>query len=276
MVINEKFYDFLKCKTWNLTEKWYENLNKDLNGIYSTTNQEEIQLLKEQNHLFHEKFVDLFNNSSEEGLKSFDDFIEVIVNDNGHQRTPLTEIIGEFFHQQYLYLELLEEFVSKYENELSDKQIIEFSTAILSTINDIILKFTKEFIEQSQIRLKSQQEMIMELSAPVIKLTADSALLPLIGEVDTNRAKVILEQSLQQCADMKIKHLYIDLLGVPVVDTMVAQQLFQMISALKLIGVSTSLSGVRPSIAQTTIQLGIDFKGVETHSSIEQAMRKHR
>lgn len=272
---NQKLYDFLKSKTWQLTERWYESLNKDQNGIYGTTNLEEIQLLKQQNHLFHEKFVEMFNNSDEVCEKSFDDFITMVVNDEGHQHTPLTEIIGEFFRQQQLYLELLEEFMDQYPNELSSKQIIAYTNAILTTINNVVLKFTNEFIEQSKIRLKSQQEMIIELSAPVIKLDSTIALLPLVGEIDTNRAKVILESTLQQCSKLQINHLYIDLLGVPIVDTMVAHQLFHMINALKLIGVSTSLSGVRPSIAQTTVQLGIDFSDIKTYSSIEQAMRKH-
>lgn len=62
---NQKLYDFLKSKTWQLTERWYESLNKDQNGIYGTSNLEEIQLLKQQNHLFHEKFVEMFNKSDE-------------------------------------------------------------------------------------------------------------------------------------------------------------------------------------------------------------------
>jgi len=271
---NQKLYEFLKSRTWQLTEKWYEKLDKDQKGIYSTANQKEIQKLKEQNHLFHERFVKIFDNSSEECEKSFDDFIKMIVNDSGHQNTPLTEIIGEFFSQQHLYLELLEEFMFQHPIELSNKQLIAYTNVILSTINDVILKFTNEFVEQSKLRLKSQQEMIIELSAPVIKIKSNTALLPLVGEIDTHRAKVILESTLSQCSKMKINHLYIDLLGVPVVDTMVAHQLFQMINALRLIGVNTSLSGVRPSIAQTTIQLGVDFKDIETFSSIEQAMSK--
>ena len=105
-----------------------------------------------------------------------------------------------------------------------------------------------------------------------IKLNSTTALLPLIGEIDTHRAKVILESTLNQCAKFKIDRLYIDLLGVPIVDTMVAHQISQMYGALKLIGVDTCLSGVRPSIAQTTVQLCIDFKDIETYSSIEQAM----
>lgn len=272
---NQKLYVFLKSKTWQLTERWYENLNKEQNGIYGTSNPKEIQLLKQQNHLFHEKFVEMFNKSEEVCEKSFDDFITIVVNDVGHQHTPLTEIIGEFFNQQQLYLELLEEFTVQYPNELSSKQIIAYTSAILSTINNVILKFTNEYIEQSKLRLKSQQEMIIELSAPVIKFNSTTALLPLVGEIDTYRAKVILESTLKQCANLQINHLFIDLSGVPIVDTMVAHELFQMINALKLIGVNTSISGLRPSIAQTTVQLGIDFKDIKTFSSIEQAMSKH-
>lgn len=276
MIRNKLLYDFLRERTWLITERWYATLNKDQKGIYGTLNPEEIDKLKKQNHRFQEKFVYLFNEPSEEFLEIFDDFVETVVEDEGHQKTPLTEIIGEFFRQQYLYLELIEEFVELYPEELTIKQIFACHSAIIETINGVILKFSNEFIRQTESRLIAHQEMIMELSAPIIELVNKTAVLPLVGEIDTNRAKVMLEQVLKQCADSHIRHLYIDLSGVPVVDTMVAQQLFHMIDALKLIGVTSSVSGLRPSIAQTTVQLGIDFSNIDTHSTIEQAMRKHK
>ena len=276
MIRNKLFYEFLKERTWKITERWYDTLNKDLVGIYRTTNPEEIELLKYQNHLFQENFINLFNDPKEEFQKNFDDFVATIAIDEGHQNTPLTEILGEFFRQQYFYFELLEEFISLHPEELNIKQIFAYHYAISSTINDIVLRFSAEFIRQSQKRLVAQQEMIHELSAPIIKLMNSTAVLPLVGEIDTNRAKVMLEHALKQCAKDQVQHLYIDLTGVPIVDTMVAKQLFQMIDALKLIGVSSSLSGLRPSIAQTSVQLGIDFTNIETHSTIEQAMRKHK
>ncbi|SDO01689.1 rsbT co-antagonist protein RsbR [Psychrobacillus sp. OK028] len=269
------FFNFLLERTWLLTERWYENLNKNLQGVYSTNNPKEIKILKEQNHLFHQKFVNLFNDSDEEYLKSFDNFIQLVIDDSAHQQTPLPVIIGEFFRQQYLYKELLEEFIELYPNQLTGKQIITYYNDIISTINDVVLRFSSRYIDQAEARLLAHQELIGELSVPIIELVNKTAVLPIVGEIDTKRAKIMLEQSLSQCVAKNIDHLYIDLSGVPVVDTMVAQQLFQMIETLKLIGVSSSLSGVRPSIAQTSVQLGLDFEGVDTHSTISQAMRKH-
>ncbi len=80
--------------------------------------------------------------------------------------------------------------------------------------------------------------MILELSSPIITLSKSTALLPLVGDIDTERAKFILENTLQACAKRRVEHLLIDLSGVVVVDTMVAHQIFKLIEALNLIGVS--------------------------------------
>ena len=273
---NQKLYNYIKERTWQLTERWYATLDKTRKGIYSTSDPQQIAQLKQQNHLFHEKFVELFNASNKLFIDNFDDFVTTISSDEGHQQTPLTEITEEFFRQQYLYLEMVEEFTELYPAELSSKQIFACTQSIIETINGVILRFSEEFIKQSEKRLIAHQEIIIELSAPIIELTDKTAVLPLVGEIDTNRAKIMLEQSLKQCAEAQIRHLYIDLSGVPVVDTMVAQQLFLMVDALSLIGVTSSLSGIRPSIAQTTIQLGIDFSNIETYSTLEKALRKAR
>jgi rsbT co-antagonist protein RsbR len=114
--------------------------------------------------------------------------------------------------------------------------------------------------------------MIHELSSPVITIKKDIALLPLVGDIDTTRAKIILESTLQQCGDKRIAHLYIDLSGVVTVDTMVAHQIFQLIDALGLLGVKSTLSGIRPEVAQTAIQLGLSFENIRIKSNLAQAL----
>jgi rsbT co-antagonist protein RsbR len=116
-------------------------------------------------------------------------------------------------------------------------------------------------------------ELIMELSSPVISLNREIALLPLVGDIDTTRAKIMLESTLQQCASLGVNELLLDLSGVVMIDTMVAQQLFQLIKALDLIGVKTTLSGVRPEIAQTSVQLGISFDKVTIKSTLSSAIK---
>ena len=80
--------------------------------------------------------------------------------------------------------------------------------------------------------------------------------------------------TIQQSADTQITTLIIDLSGVYIVDTMVAQRLFQMIKSLKLIGVRVILTGIRAEVAQTCIQLGIDFSTIQTENSVDRALTK--
>ena len=69
-----------------------------------------------------------------------------------------------------------------------------------------------------------------------------------------------------------VEHLCIDLLGVATIDTMMAQEIFNLVKALHLIGVQTILSGIRPEISQTAIRLGLSFEQVKTTSSLAQAL----
>ncbi|OAZ59384.1 RsbT co-antagonist protein RsbRC [Bacillus siamensis] len=126
------------------------------------------------------------------------------------------------------------------------------------------------------MQLNAQREMILELSSPVITLSKRTGLLPLVGNIDTHRAKYILENTLSTCANRLIEHLLIDLSGVVVVDTMVAHQIFKLIEALNLIGVSSTLSGIRPEIAQTAVQLGINFSDITVKSNLAQALNYHQ
>jgi rsbT co-antagonist protein RsbR len=87
------------------------------------------------------------------------------------------------------------------------------------------------------------------------------------------RAKFILEQTLQQCYEKGVSKLLIDLSGVVMVDTMVAQQIFQLVESLELIGVHAVLSGIRPEIAQTAVQLGLDFDNIEITAKLSNSIQ---
>ncbi|WP_180955316.1 STAS domain-containing protein [Peribacillus deserti] len=97
-------------------------------------------------------------------------------------------------------------------------------------------------------------------------------MLPLIGNLDTDRAQLLLKQTLKQAERLKMQSLIMDLSGVQIVDTIVVHQIFQVIEALKLIGVNTLLTGIRPEIAQNMITIGMEIKGLKTKSTLEQAL----
>ena len=111
--------------------------------------------------------------------------------------------------------------------------------------------------------------MINELSAPIMPITDGIGILPLVGEIDTHRARTILESVLEQCSALKLSYLFLDISGVPIVDTMVAYQIFKVIDSTKLLGIETIISGIRPEIAQKTL-LGFHIRKIQTqlHDSL--------
>ena len=83
-----------------------------------------------------------------------------------------------------------------------------------------------------------------------------------------------MESTLTQSIDAKINTLILDLSGVVMVDTMVAHEIFKLMDALKLIGVRTIVTGIRPEVAQTAVQLGINFSEITTEGNLQNVIRK--
>ena len=266
---------FLLDKAKILTEEWYQSLDKnDSSGVYASKDPAVIRTLKKQNYDFHLHLCQIF---VEEEKKFFDDFqnwILSIAQDEQHLNTPIHFTLREFFRVRDQYLQFIDEFVSTHEAE--KKNEVMWIKIILKAFDKVVLKFVEEHQKVSEQTLKAQQVMIQELSSPVIALDNNRALLPLVGDIDTGRAKFMLEHTLLQCSKLGVDHLFIDLSGVVIIDTMVADQIFQLIKALKLIGVKTSLSGIRPEIAQTTVNLGLSFDNISIKPTLAGALAFNR
>lgn len=121
--------------------------------------------------------------------------------------------------------------------------------------------------------IQKQQEAIYELSTPVIKVWDNLLVLPIIGTLDSQRTQRMMESLLQQIVHTGSKIAILDITGVAVVDTMVANHLIKTITAAGLMGAECILSGISPSIAQTIVHLGIDLSGFRTKSTMMEAMR---
>ena len=94
-------------------------------------------------------------------------------------------------------------------------------------------------------------------------------IMPLIGTIDTERAKLIMENLLEGVITHNSEVVLIDITGVPVVDTMVAHHIIQAAEAVRLIGATCILVGIRPEISQTIVNLGIDLSKFPTKSSLK-------
>jgi rsbT co-antagonist protein RsbR len=120
--------------------------------------------------------------------------------------------------------------------------------------------------------IKRQQEELLELSTPVVKLWDGILALPMIGTLDSQRTQVVMESLLQRIVDTGSEVAIIDITGVPTVDTLVAQHLLKTVTAIRLMGADCIISGVRPQIAQTIVHLGLDLQGVVTKANLADAL----
>jgi rsbT co-antagonist protein RsbR len=119
-----------------------------------------------------------------------------------------------------------------------------------------------------------QQQELLELSTPVIKVWEGVLTLPLIGTLDSARTQVVMESLLQQIVATGASIAILDISGVPAVDTLVAQHLLKTVAATRLMGAECIISGIRPEIAQTMVGLGVDLSGVKTKASMADALKE--
>jgi rsbT co-antagonist protein RsbR len=117
-----------------------------------------------------------------------------------------------------------------------------------------------------------QQQELLELSTPVVKLWDGILALPMIGTLDSARTQIVMETLLQKIVETESEIAILDITGVPTVDTLVAQHLLKTVTALRLMGAECIISGVRPQIAQTIVHLGVDLQGVTTKANLADAL----
>jgi rsbT co-antagonist protein RsbR len=138
-------------------------------------------------------------------------------------------------------------------------------------LDKLALLTTETFMVTREELISRQQQELLELSTPVVKLWDGILALPIIGTLDSARTQVVMEELLQTVVATNSKFAIIDITGVPTVDTLVAQHLLKTITAARLMGAECIISGVRPQIAQTIVHLGINLEDVITKAKLSDA-----
>lgn len=179
--------------------------------------------------------------------------------------TPKDTAIFIFSLKQSLFARLQAEFAQKPET-------LAAATWKLSTLLDNLGLFTIDAYQKSRDQIISrQQQELLELSTPVVKLWKNILALPLIGTLDSERTQIVMESLLQKIVDSGAAIAIIDITGVPMVDTLVAQHLLKTIAAARLMGADCIISGIRPQIAQTIVHLGVNLEDVITKATLADA-----
>ena len=143
-----------------------------------------------------------------------------------------------------------------------------------SRLVDRLAQFTATNYQRTREEVISrQQQELLELSTPVVKLWEGVLAVPMIGTLDSSRTQLVMESLLTRIVETGSELAIIDITGVPTVDTLVAQHLLKTVTAIRLMGADCIISGIRPQIAQTIVHLGIDLQGIVTKASLADALQ---
>lgn len=173
-------------------------------------------------------------------------------------RKHIAKLIKTEGKQQGISMDMLFE-VMEFFNTLLDHAMHSYSSAYINAYQEKLVCARREFFE---------------FSAPVVPIAEKVAILPLVGDLEIDRAHFILEKTLTAANKLRISVLVIDLSGVVRVDAMVAEQIIKIVQALNMVGIKAILTGIRSEIAITLSQLGIDTRSLEVGGSLKQTLEK--
>lgn len=154
----------------------------------------------------------------------------------------------------------------------SEKEQVEFGWGYDKWVSPINKEIISQYAETWQRTVSLQKIALQEVSAPLIPIFDNITVMPLVGTIDTERAKRIMENLLQGVVKHRAQVVLIDITGVPVVDTMVAHHIIQASEAVRLVGAKCLIVGIRPEIAQTIVNLGINLEQVVTKNSLQKGV----
>ncbi|MCA1060325.1 STAS domain-containing protein [Rossellomorea aquimaris] len=227
-------------------------------------------------HSWREDIIEIYAKSIESGLDpAFEhlqewgsEAVDTLVNFNLPLEIALDEVrdyrnlIGNIIKEEASNLHLS---IDQFYDMISD-----FDAVVDRAVHWLSMSYTRRFYT----RINAAEATALELSIPVIKITDVVGILPLIGDIDTERAQELMDKALSKGSALSVEYMVIDLSGVPIIDTMVADRIFKVVDALSLIGIKTILSGIRPEIAQTMTHLGINSSRIPVTSSLHIALEK--
>lgn len=260
--MEQTLQSFVETHREKIAEQWFANSSTmadvdELNALTTET-------VKQHNDDFFEVILSPILESEEQMNKRLQDFSKKM-NELNWPLPYLTRGI-DYFKDVVLDLFLIEEEREKYP---------EFSRVLNKALDPILLQMTKQYhihTEEWQKTINAQKLALRELSAPLIPVFENISVMPLVGTIDTDRAKLIMENLLQGVIEHEAQVVLVDITGVPLVDTMVAHHIIQAAEAVRLVGAKCIIVGIRPEIAQTIINLGIDLTDTPTLSTLRKGV----
>ncbi|MFB1051763.1 RsbT co-antagonist protein RsbRA [Paraliobacillus sp. JSM ZJ581] len=239
-----------------IIKNWLEEISEKRKNEYTSAISEELFQSTSR------EFVNvIFTSLDKQGLTSeLEHFSERLIN----LGWPLSYITDGL----YSFRRVTIDFILSQSEQIDSEYFSTVLNLVDGWVDPIINRLVNEYSGSWEHTVSLQRVALQELSAPLIPVMKNITIMPLIGTIDTERAKLIMENLLEGVIKHNAEVVLIDITGVPVVDTMVAHHIIQAAEAVRLIGSTCILVGIRPEIAQTIVNLGIDLGKFPTKSSL--------
>ncbi len=154
----------------------------------------------------------------------------------------------------------------------SDPAAGDMILALDESLDQLTLHLFENYASSRETFIREQTAAIAEMATPVTAIWDDILLLPLVGILDSLRAKQVMASTLQEIKETRARVLILDILGVPAIDTNIAGHLIKLVRAARLMGCECVLTGLSPAIAQTIVHLGIDLGDLRTSSRLSDGL----
>ncbi|WP_431801670.1 RsbT co-antagonist protein RsbRA [Halobacillus andaensis] len=259
--MDQKLKDIVLEHSDDIVKMWLEDVNRKKSSDYTAAISDE--LFDSTNR----EFVNvIFSSIEKSGLANdITEFSERLIN-LGWPLSYLTD-------GMQVFRRVTSEYILRQSEKVDTDYFVEVLREVDNWVDPVINKLVNEYSGSWENIVSLQRVALQELSAPLIPVMENITIMPLIGTIDTERAKLIMENLLDGVIKHNAEVVLIDITGVPVVDTMVAHHIIQAAEAVRLIGSRCILVGIRPEIAQTIVNLGIDLSKFPTKSSLRKGFQ---
>ncbi|KIL45795.1 STAS domain-containing protein [Jeotgalibacillus soli] len=182
----------------------------------------------------------------------------------------ISEILIRYPATRDVFIEFMTNIGLMYDLSLEEHAILikRINTMLDISLTETLLAYERK---SDQIMEETKREMD-ELSAPVVPIRDGVAVLPLIGTIDYSRAAYLLDKVVPRIAEMELNYLIVDFSGILTIDIEIVQYLYNIESVLRLLGINTIVTGLRPDLAQTVVLAGIDMTVIQTFGHVKQAL----
>ncbi|QDI90910.1 STAS domain-containing protein [Salicibibacter halophilus] len=261
----------------DLYKYFFNNLEQIVARIVTSTSQSLQHRLSHSEHDLHQELLnnllikikdELDDEDSTAGINLDYDPTDVL-GEQGYDIDYIVTLLSQFRLNALKEVEVVLQ-----EYDVSLKDTFYFMYRVTEIFDQAIKNSTKYYNTQQQSRLKKLEEELLELSAPIVPVKEDVSVLPIVGSMSEERADHIIKNVIPKVSENKIGTLILDFSAIHILDTFVASRLFTITRTLKLLGIRTIITGIRPEMAQTTIELGIEMDDIEIYRDVKRALEK--